>query len=52
MAVYGGLLTFNYPISFRIQLVDKWKDVVENEASGSSTTLDVPTWMGKATLDA
>jgi len=33
-------------------LVDKWKDVIVNEASGGSHTLDMPTWMGKATLDA
>lgn len=48
----GSLRTLNYPISFRIQLVDKWKEVVESEASGGSSTLDIPTWMGKATLDA
>ena len=35
-----------------VQLVDKWKDVVVNEASGGSHTLDMWAWMDKATLDA
>ena len=39
-------------ISFRTQLVDKWKDILASETSGGSHTLDIPTWMGKATLDA
>jgi hypothetical protein len=43
---------FNFLISFRTQLVDKWKDIIVNEASGGSHTLDIPTWMSKATLDA
>jgi len=34
------------------QLVDKWKDIVENEASEGSHTLDMRKWMSKATLDA
>ena len=34
------------------QLVDKWKDIVVNETSGGSHTLDMSAWMGKATLDA
>ena len=43
---------FNLPISSRIQLVDKWRDLVANEASGGSHILDMPAWMGKSTLDA
>jgi hypothetical protein len=35
-----------------MQLVDKWKDIIVNEASGDSHTLDIHAWMGKATLDA
>lgn len=42
----------NFPTSFRMQLVDKWKDVIANEASGGSHVLDMPMWIGKATLDA
>jgi hypothetical protein len=41
-----------FPDSFRTQLVDKWKDIIVNEASGGSHTLDIPSWMSKATLDA
>jgi cytochrome P450 len=47
-----SLMNFNFPILFRTQLADKWKDIIVNETSGSSHTLDMPTWMSKATLDA
>jgi hypothetical protein len=46
------IMNFNFPILFRTQLVDKWKDIIVNEASGGSHTLNIPTWMSKATLDA
>jgi len=39
-------------LSVANKLADKWKDIVANEASGGSHTLDIPTWMSKATLDA
>ena len=42
----------NLSISFLTQLADKWKDIVANEASGGSHTLNIQTWLGKATLDA
>jgi hypothetical protein len=43
---------FIFSIQSHTQLADKWKDVVTGEASGGSIVLDIPTWMGKATLDA
>ena len=43
---------FSPPIPFCAQLADKWKDIVVNEASGGSHTLDLSTWMSKAILDA
>ena len=47
-----SIASFNLLISFRVQLVDKWKDIIVNETPGDSHTLDMRTWMGKATLDA
>ena len=38
--------------SGRSQMADKWSGIVENDKSGSSATIDVNTWVGKATLDA
>ena len=58
---YRCLLTFLLSIAnhltlvprfFCAQLADKWKDIVVNEASGGSHTLDLSTWMSKAILDA
>ena len=50
--VVFSIANFNPPISFHTQLVDKLKDIVVNEASGGSHTLDMWIWMNKATLDA
>ena len=47
-----SIANFDLQISFRTQLVDKMKDIVANEASGGSHTLDMWTWTNKATLDA
>jgi len=33
-------------------MADKWSDIIANSKSGSSTTVDVSAWLGKATLDA
>ena len=33
-------------------MVDKWNGIIENGKSGNSATIDVNTWLGKATLDA
>jgi len=36
----------------RYQMGDKWNGILENSESGNSVTIDVNTWLGKATLDA
>ena len=36
----------------RLQMADKWSNIIENSRSGCSVTIDVNMWLGKATLDA
>jgi len=48
----SALPNLNLLTSFRTQLVDKWKDIAASEASGGPPTIDMWTWMGKATLDS
>jgi hypothetical protein len=52
LALLLSIMSSDFPILFRTQLADKWKDIILNEASGGSHTLDMPTWVSKATLDA
>ena len=37
---------------FTLQLADKWHDTISNAVSGQATTIDVYSWLSKATLDA
>ncbi|KAF9647279.1 cytochrome P450 [Thelephora ganbajun] len=39
-------------MKFANKLTDKWHDVIENEESRDSATIDANMWFGKATLDA
>ena len=34
------------------QMADKWSNIIANDKSGNSATVDVSAWLGKATLDA
>jgi len=36
----------------RCQMTDKWNNIIANDKSGRSATIDVSAWLGKATLDA
>jgi len=36
----------------RCQMADKWSNIIANDKSGRSATIDVCVWLGKATLDA
>ena len=36
----------------RRQMADKWSNIIANDKSGQSATIDVSAWLGKATLDA
>jgi len=37
---------------FPYQTADKWSNIIANDKSGHSATIDVSMWFGKATLDA
>ena len=33
-------------------MADKWSNIIANDKSGNSATVDVSAWLGRATLDA